>query len=120
MSIEAFRYPLFIPAMRIVTAITNAKPAEVTTSFPHGYITGLNNRLYIQPDFGMPEANLLTSYITVTSDTTFTMDQIDSTNFIAFVVPGTYTTPCQVVNVGEISETLKGAYRNQFPLMPSP
>lgn len=120
MSIQAFPFPLFLPAMRIVTAITNSKPMSVTTSFAHNYITGLNNRLYIQPDFGMPEANLLTSYITVTSDTTFTMDDIDSTNFLPFVVPVNYATPCQVVNVSEKTSMLTGAYRNQYPLMPGP
>ena len=120
MSILAFQRPVFAPAMRIVTAITNSFPMAVTTSFAHGYITGLNNRLYIPEGFGMQEANLLYSYITVTSPTTFTMDGIDSTGFTAFSVPSGYPyyTPAQVVNVSENALMLTGATKNQLPYPP--
>lgn len=119
MAILAFQKPVFAPAMRIVTAISNALPMQVTTSFAHGYITGLNNRLYIPPGFGMSEANLLEAYITVTGDTTFTMDGIDSRSFLPFIVPANNLQYAQVVNVGENSLMLTGAVANQLPYGPT-
>lgn len=116
MSIQAFQYPLFVQPMRIVTEISNSNPMSVTTSFAHGYLTGLNNRLYIPQGFGMPEANLLTAYITVTSPTTFTMDGIDSTNFLPFSVPAGNLQYSQTVNIGENTLMLNGSWHNQYPL----
>ena len=57
MAILATQYPVYQPAMRIVTAITNANPAVITTSFAHQYDTGLIVRFVIPLGFGMYELN---------------------------------------------------------------
>lgn len=123
MSIVAIQFPTYQPAMRIITAITNAFPALVTTSFPHQYITGLIVRLYVPYNFGMVQANHLEGAITVTSDTQFKID-IDTTNFSPFVIPaippghlpaGVPLQYAQVVPVGEINAILAGATKNVLP-----
>lgn len=105
--------PTYQPAMRIITAISNSKPASVTTSFAHNYITGTIVRLYVPLGFGMTQANQLFSSIIVTSPTTFTMD-IDTINFDQFVIPAgpTEGQSAEVVPIGEISEILTAATHN--------
>ena len=36
-------FPIFLPAMRIITDITRSNPAIVTTSFDNDYISGLGS-----------------------------------------------------------------------------
>lgn len=111
--------PIFQPAMRIITAITNSFPAQVTTSFPHDYFDGTIVRLIIPNGFGMTQANQLKGAIVVDSPTTFLID-IDTIFFDPFVVPaenpGHYYTKAQVVPVGELSATLRAATQNVLPL----
>jgi len=92
MAILANPSPIFQPALRIISAITKAQEAQVTTSFDHDYITGEIVRLLVPIDFGMWQINKLTGTITVTGSDTFTID-IDTTNFDTFSVP-------QGVNIG--------------------
>ena len=103
-------FPAFQPAMRIVTAITQANPAQVTTSFAHQYKNGLIVRLDIPIENGMPEINGNTYVITVTGSTTFTVP-VDSTNFTPFT--NNVCTP--VVPVGEINALLNSATQNVLP-----
>lgn len=113
--------PSYQPAMRNILSITQGFPCLITTTFngttpgDHLYITGVILRLYIPDGFGMTQANYLTSAVTVTSPTTFTMD-IDTTNFDAFVIPdrnpGHYGTPAQCVPVGEVNDSLLSAEQN--------
>lgn len=117
MSILAFADPIFQPAMRIVTAITNARVANVTTSFDHLYLTGLIVRLDIPLGFGMQQINQLFGPIVVTSPTTFDI-AIDTTLFDAFSIPVTYPLDAQSamsVPVAEINELLTSAVRNTLP-----
>ncbi len=117
MTILAFPNPIYQPAMRIVTAITNAFPASVTTSFNHLYLTGSIVRLDIPLGYGMQQVNQKFGPITVTSPTTFTID-IDTTQFDAFSVATTFPYNeqyAQCVNVGERSEFLNSAVRNTLP-----
>ena len=115
------QYPYLNPAMRIITAITNANPAQVTTNFDHGYITGSIVRLYVPPLYGMIQANFLKGSITVNSSNTFLID-INTTSFDPFVVPSIPTpptpapTPPQCVPIGEDTDTLLSAFQNT--LMP--
>lgn len=116
MSFYANPDPTFQPAMRLVTAITNASPAQVTTSFDHDYRTGDIVRLYVPEWYGMRRVNQLQGTITVTSDTEFTID-IDTTGFNIFEVPAApipwyVDSTAQVVPVGEISENLGAAVQN--------
>ena len=107
--------PIFQPAMRIISAITNANPAVVTTTFAHLYQTKTIVRLDIPPACGMQQANQMTGTIVVTGATTFAID-IDTTLFDAFSVPVSpppYINTCaQVVPIGESNDILSAALQN--------
>jgi hypothetical protein len=107
--------PIFQPAMRLITAITNSAQALVTTSFAHQYRTGLIVRLDIPVACGMQEANTLTGSIIVVSPSMFLIN-IDTTLFDPFAIPvgvSPHVNTCaQVVPVGEINELLTEATRN--------
>jgi hypothetical protein len=110
--------PIFQPAMRIVTAVTNGFPCEVTTSFDHDYIDGTIVRLYVPEGYGMVGANQKYGPITVTGTTTFTIP-IDTTFFDAFVVPpivpGVSYQLAQCTAIGEINAILTAAEQNVLP-----
>lgn len=107
--------PSFYPAMRLIAAITQAYPAEITTTFAHGYGSGLVVRLVIPPADGMQQANGLTGAITVTGSTTFTLP-LDTTNFDPFSVPSPANPDidicAMVIPIGEINELLTQATVN--------
>src|SRR5690606_6564863 len=86
MAIVALTNPTYQPAMRVITAITNAYPAVITTSFDHDYSTGLYVRFIIAPGGGMVQLNNKAAYITVLNATQFSIP-IDTTPFDVFVVP---------------------------------
>lgn len=117
MTILAVALPVYQPAMRIISNITNAFPAEVTTTFDHQYITGTIVRLYVPAGYGMVEANQLKGSIIVTSTTTFTID-IDTTQFTAYETPTTFPEDeqyAQVVPIGEVNGILTAAVQNVLP-----
>jgi hypothetical protein len=114
MSIQAQTFPVFQPALRIITNITNGFPATITTSFAHQYATGLVVRLVLPPGYGMTQANQLFSDITVTSPTTFTIN-IDTTHFQPFVTPGSSSQYPQAIPTGEINSTVYLATKNVLP-----
>ena len=115
---HAVTNPTFQRAMRLISAITNSFPAQVTTTFDHDYGTGDIVRLIIPKWFGMVQANKLVGTITVTGSDTFNVD-IDTTNFNPFVIPAPVpwyvTAYAQVTPVGEISSNLGGATQNTLP-----
>lgn len=110
--------PIFQPAMRIISAITNDFPAEVTTTFAHNYLTGEKVRLVIPPADGMIQADQKVGTITVTGDTTFLID-IDTTYFDIFSIPidplPQVNTCAMVVPIGEVNEMLRAATKNVLP-----
>jgi hypothetical protein len=106
--------PLFFPAMRLISAITQAAQASVTTTFDHDYLTGLIVRLDVPQEYGMQEVNQKVGTIVVTSSTTFTID-IDTRTFQAFSIPGSPTQAAQVVPIGEDNSTVYLATRNLLP-----
>lgn len=117
MAYQAIAFPVFQPAMRIITSITNAVQPEVTTSFPHQYFTGTIVRLYIPDGFGMIQANKLQGTITVTGDTTFIMNT-STYGFDAFVIASTFPFNQQqasCVPIGEENSTLQAATKNTLP-----
>ena len=107
--------PTFQPAMRLVTAITNALNASVTTSFDHNYETGDIVRLFIPIGYGMVQADGLIGTITVTGSNTFTIN-IDTTLFDPFVIPPdpspNVISVAQVIPIGEVNSKLTQATRN--------
>ena len=107
--------PRYQRAMRIITGLTNGTPAVVTTSFDHNYSSGLIVRLYIPKGYGMLQANHLVGTITVTDETSFTID-IDTTAFDSFTMPTGdpwyINSYAQVVPIGEENSSLLQATRN--------
>ena len=117
MAIQAYPFPVFQPAMRVISSITNGFPAVVTTTFDHQYISGTVMRLYVPVGYGMVQANQLTGEIVVTGTTTFAIG-IDSTLFNPFTTPSTFpenTQYPQCVPFAENSATLKAATQNVLP-----
>jgi hypothetical protein len=110
--------PVFKPAMRLIASITQGYPAQISTTFAHGYTSGTIVRLDIPIADGMQEANNFVGAINVTGATTFTVD-LDSTNFSPFAIPVSpdphLNTCAQVVPVGEVNSTLDAAVRNVLP-----
>lgn len=83
--------PIFQRAMRVISSITNANPAVITTTTNHQYVSGMIMRLNIPKGFGMQQANQLYAPITVTGNTTFSID-IDTTQmdkFLSLIFLGT-------------------------------
>jgi hypothetical protein len=107
--------------MRLIAAISQANPAQVTTTFAHQYITGTIVRMDIPEIDGMQEITGQLFPITITGSTTFTIP-VDSTNFQPFAIPmappfHVYTC-AQVIPVGEINSTLAAATVNVLPFRP--
>lgn len=103
--------PTYQPAMRIITAVTNTKPAAVTTSFDHDYETGLIVRILVPEDHGMWQMNGLYGPITVTGTDTFTID-INALCFDVFAVPASIKQYAQVIPIGQVSDEIFQATRN--------
>ena len=117
MSSQAQRYPVFQPAMRIISSITQAVPVSVTTTFAHQYQTGEIVRIVIPPGFGMQQLNQQVAPLTVTGTTTFTLP-IDSTLFDPFSTPSTQPLNeqyAQVIPIGEVASQIYAAVQNVLP-----
>jgi len=115
MSYIATENPTFQPANRQITAITNADPAQVTTSFDHDYIVGQIVRFNIPETYGMYQLNHLHGEIlTIPTADTFTV-RIDTRDFNAFSVPGSPLQYAQVTPIGENTLQLYAAFHNTLP-----
>lgn len=86
----------FYPKRREISAITNAENAEVTTTENHGYSTGMWVRLFVPYGYGMRLFDV--AQITVTSDTTLTVD-FDTLDMDAFAETAAAKTPAQVIPI---------------------
>ena len=117
MAILAQQYPVYQPAMRIISTISNSNPAVVTTTFAHQYRSGLIVRLIIPTGFGQAELNEFHGAIEVLSSTTFSIDI--NTQFIApWSAPDEYPANAQyaqVVPIGEVNSSVYGATQNVLP-----
>lgn len=119
---DAVSSPTFQPARRPILSITQTNPLVVTTTFDgttagdNNYQTGLIVRLEVPFTYGMSQVNNVISSITYISDSSFSMDGVDGTNFDPFVIPS--LTPmntgfvAQVIPVGEVYDSLSQATRN--------
>jgi len=107
--------PIYQPGMRIISAITKASPAVVTTTFDHDFITGTIVRLVIPRADGMTQGDKLTGEITVTGTDTFSID-IDSRLFDTFSIPSSpspHTDVCAlVIPIGSKNSILTIATKN--------
>ena len=107
--------PIIQPATRLVTAITNANPAMVTTSFANQYETGDIVTVVVPYGWGMTQWRSQTGPITVLNTTQFTIP-VDSTNFDVFVEPTEFVPglnmPAMVLPSGEVASKLTQEFRN--------
>lgn len=106
--------PMYIPAMKAISNITNGFPAVVTTTTDHNYINGIIVRIVIQPGYGMQQLNMLMGAITIIDATNFNLF-IDTTAFDPYVTPSTTPQTCQVVPVGDNSQIGDGYIHNRLP-----
>jgi hypothetical protein len=118
--------PIYQPAMRVITAITNASPAQITTMYPHQYQNGLIVRIDVPFADGMQQINQLTGTVTIDliDPTKFTLN-IDTTLFDPFTIPQDPNNPgspppqtqiCAfAVPVGEDASIVYQATRNVLP-----
>ena len=117
MAIQAYPFPVFQPAMRVISSITNGFPAVVTTTFDHQYISGTVMRLYVPVGYGMVQANQLYGDIVVTGATTYTID-IDTTFFDPYLTPSTFPETsqyAQCIPIGENNDILTASVQNVLP-----
>lgn len=106
--------PVYSPAMRNVSGITQAKPAVITLTAPSDYVVGQTCRVYLPSDWGMPQMDQQVVTITAISGNSLTTD-VDSTLFAPFTVPSSPSQVAQIVPVGEITSTLLGSTINTLP-----
>lgn len=103
------------PEARIITAITQALSAVVTTAVPHGFSLGAILRLNVPANFGMSQANGLLATITAVTASTFTVN-VDTSGFTAFAfpqqAPAFASSFAQAVPVGELSQTFASSEQN--------
>jgi hypothetical protein len=114
MVIIAQEKPMFQPAMRVVTAISNSNPAIVVTSFAHNYFSGEIVRLNVPDTYGMTQIDKQYGLIKVLGNVTFSID-INSTAYDIFSVPVAPKQVATVVPIAEKAEMLKGAVKNVLP-----
>ena len=93
----------FVPKRRLVSGVTIASKAVVTTTEAHGYETGLLVRLFVPADYGM--SIYQETYIVVTGDMTF-ITQLDTTSQRTFIVPAQPYTPAQVVPITGVTDNI--------------
>ena len=79
-------YTLFAPSKRVISDISVAASAVVTTLVDHGYSLGDRVKFNIEAGYGMLEMDGLVGNITAVTDGTFTVD-INSAAFTAFTFP---------------------------------
>jgi len=98
----------FTPVRTIVSNITNANPAVVTTSSNHELTRGMVVRLNIPRAYGMTELNRKLFVVTVLSATTFSLQtteypsaqNVNSVSFVPFVTPSSVGVQPECVPVG--------------------
>lgn len=106
----------FAPKTQVITNITAASPAVITTANNHGYAAGEKYRLRVSSDWGMVEANDVEFTVVSVTANTITTD-LNSSAFTSFSYPTSAAaaagvTPAQVVPIGDEATVLSGATNN--------
>lgn len=85
--------PIFYPRWRYIVNITQANPAVITTSVPHGYTVGQKIRVNL-PDanFGMTQIHQNEAIVTAVTTSTITTN-IDASGYTAFAFALPATVP---------------------------
>lgn len=115
---------LFYPRRRVITNITQATNAQVSTAIPHGLTPGQEVRFNIPLVSGMTQLNstaqsnfIAAIIVSIVDDYNFTIN-VDSTNFTAFTYPTIAQQPSsfpEVTPIGEDTATALVSNANQVP-----
>ena len=89
--------PLFVPRQRVISNVTAAANALVSTTSPHGFAIGQKVRFVVPAisatQYGMTQLEGLSGVVlSITSTTAFTID-VDSSGFSAFAFPAAASVP---------------------------
>ena len=122
MGFQVLAYPTYQPAVRIISNITNANPAVVTTTFAAGqvnsgnqYQSGITVRLDVPASYGMLQANGLFGQITMIDSNDFSIN-IDTTLFAPFSIPAVQQQYAQCVPIADSTDnTFPGSVTNVLP-----
>lgn len=116
--------PLFYPRNRIITNITSAVNAQVSTSVEHSLTVGQEVRFQIPSVSGMIQLNpssannyLAGIVVSIVDAYNFTIN-INTTGFTAFTYPTIAQQPSafpQVIPIGEDTATALASNSNQYP-----
>lgn len=110
----AVLHPIFQPAKRTISSITNSSPAVIVTAQEHNYLDSDIVRILIPTGFGMAQMNQKVGDVTVINNTTFSVN-IDSSSFDTFSIPGN-NQYAQVIPIGSRGPRFeKGAKKNTLP-----
>jgi hypothetical protein len=98
---------MFTPDRSSIINITQAIPAVVTTSKPHGLFLGNIVRLNVPPSYGMFQLNNISVQVVVLTDVTFAcyyllspQVPVNSTGYPAFVIPTNPGFVASVIPIG--------------------
>jgi hypothetical protein len=106
--------PIYQPAMRLVTGISKAKNAVITTNIDHDYRTGLIIRIYVPNYYGMFQINGMYGPVTALTNDTFSVE-IDTTTYDSFLAPASpadYRQTALCIPIGNISDSYNLAVKN--------
>lgn len=108
-------YPgIWQPQSCLITKITQAADAVITTSVDHGYVADQLIYLSVAPQFGMSQASGKITKIKSVTANTMTVE-LDTTGFTAFAFPASGAGPFDFPNLsnyGVDSSLVLNAYRN--------
>lgn len=117
--------PLFYPARRFVTNITQATNAQVSTSVAHGYVPGQAVRFNIPTQSGMIQLNptaqnnyVYATVVSVVDNYNFTIDQ-NTTSYTAFTWPTIAQQPSSFPSVEPVGENTAQALLSPFGQTPT-
>jgi hypothetical protein len=117
--------PLFYPRRRYVVKITQANPAQVSTSIPHGLTAGQVVRFEIPAQSGMVQLNPSPTnnyqpctVVQVVDDYNFTIN-VDTTSFTAFTWPTIAQQPSSFPAFNPVGEDTASALVSPYAQVPS-
>jgi hypothetical protein len=84
---------MFYPGRRLITNITQANGAVISTATNHGLTVGQQVRIRVGAPWGMTQINNQQGVITAVTATTFTIGSINSSAYTAFAWPAATAVP---------------------------
>lgn len=109
---------MFYPGRRLITNISQANGAVISTGTNHGLTVGQQVRVRVSQAFGMTQINNQQGVITAVTPTTFTIGSINSSSYTAFAWPAASGVPfteafVDPVGSGPTPTTVGGLTYNQ-------